>query len=277
MTQRSILITGCSSGIGHDAAHRLAQRGWRVFATCRKPADCERLGSEGLESFVLDHDDAATIAAAVTEATARTGGTLDAIFANAGYGMPVAAEDLPTEALRAMFETNLFGVHELVRRVVPVMRSQGHGRIALCSSALGLAAIRWRAPYTASKFALEGYADTLRLELAPAKIHTILIEPGPITTAFRANSRPHFERWVDWENSPLRAGYETEILPRYAAGDDLRDPFERPASAVTAKLIRALDARRPRARYAITLPAHLNALARRALPTWLTDRVRGRI
>ena len=277
MTQRAILITGCSSGIGFDAAHALARRGWRVFATCRKPADCARLRDEGLESFVLDHDDAATIATAVTEATARTGGTLDAVFANAGYGMPVAVEDLPTEALRAMFETNLFGVHELVRRVIPVMRAQGHGRIVLCSSALGLAAIRWRAPYTASKFALEGYADTLRLELAPANIHTVLIEPGPITTAFRANTRPHFERWVDWQNSRLRAVYEAEILPRYAAGDSLRDPFERPASAVTAKLIRALDAPRPRARYAITLPAHLNAVARRVLPTRLTDYIRRRI
>lgn len=277
MTQRAILITGCSSGIGYDAAHALARRGWRVFATCRNPDDCARLRAEGLESFVLDHDDANTIAAAVTEATTRTGGRLDAIFANAGFGMPVAVEDLSTDALRAMFETNFFGVHELVRRVIPVMRAQGHGRIVICSSALGLAAIRWRAPYTATKFALEGYADTLRLELTEANIHTILLEPGPITSAFRANSRARFQRWVDWENSALRAGYEQTILPRLNAGQDRRDPFELPAAAVTARLIRALDAPRPRARYAITLPAHLNAFARRALPTRLTDYLRGRI
>lgn len=277
MTRRSILITGCSSGIGYDAAHGLANRGWRVFATCRNPDDCARLRDEGLESFVLDHTDAATIADAVAEATARTGGTLDAIFANAGYGMPVAAEDLTTDALRAMFETNFFGVHELVRRVIPLMRAQGHGRIVTCSSTLGLSAIRWRAPYTATKFALEGYTDTLRIELADANIHAILMEPGPITSAFRKNSRAQFERWVDWESSALRAGYEATVLPRLHAGADRRDPFELPASAVTAKLIRALEARRPKARYMITTPTYLTAFARRFLPTRLTDWLLGKV
>lgn len=271
MTQRSILITGCSSGIGHDAAHGLARRGWRVFATCRSETDCARLRAEGLESFRLDHQDAASIAAAIAEATARTGGTLDAVYCNAGYGVPVLAEDLPGDVLRDMMETNFFGVHEIVRRVIPIMRAQGHGRIVNCSSTLGLSAIRWRAPYVASKFALEGYTDVLRLELARHNIQAILLEPGPITSRFRLNAKAVFEARIDWRASADRAGYESKILPRFARGLDAKDPFELPASAVTAKLARALEARRPKARYLITTPTYVSYWARRLMPTRLAD------
>ncbi len=271
MSRKSILITGCSSGIGHDAAVTLSARGWRVFATCRNEADCARLRDEGLESFVLDHTDSAGIATALDEALGRTGGTLDAIFANAGYGIPVLAEDLPTEALREIFETNFFGVHELVRRVIPVMRAQGSGRIITCSSALGFSAIRFRSAYSATKYALEGYTDTLRLELAGDGIEAVLIEPGPITTKFRANSKLHFDRWVDWENSARRADYEARVLPRLNRDIDARDPFELPASAVTGKLVHALEARRPKPRYRVTLPTHLSYWGRKLLPTRVAD------
>lgn len=277
MTQRSILITGCSSGIGYDAAHGLAARGWRVFATARKPDDVARLAAQGLEALLLDHTDADTIRAALAEATRRTGGTLDAVFANAGFGLPSATEDLPTEALRAIFETNVFGVHELTRQTLPIFRAQGHGRIMLNSSILGFTAFLWRSAYVATKFALEGYADTLRLEFAGTDIHAILIEPGPIASAFRVNSRPHFERWIDWQNSPNRAAYEAAVLPRLY--DEARgpDPFQLPASAVTKVLARALDARRPKARYPVTLPTHVAAVAKRLLPTRLADRVISRL
>ena len=163
---KSILITGCSSGIGHDAAHGLQRAGWRVFATCRAEADCERLRGEGLESFALDVDDSDSIAAAVAEVLARTGGTLDALYNNAAFACPGAVEDLPRGALREIFETNLFGLHELTTRVIPVMRAQGHGRIVNCSSVLGLVGIRWRGAYVATKFALEGLTDILRMEMA---------------------------------------------------------------------------------------------------------------
>ena len=163
---RSILITGCSSGIGYDAAHGMKRAGWRVFATCRKEADCERLRSEGLESFRLDYTDEASIGAAVDEVLERTGGTLDAVFNNGAYGCPGAVEDLPTGALREIFETNLFGYHELTRRIVPVMRKQGHGRIVNCSSVLGLVPMRWRGAYVATKFAMEGLTETFRIEMA---------------------------------------------------------------------------------------------------------------
>tara|TARA_R100000322_G_scaffold18993_1_gene12065 strand:+ start:9052 stop:9888 length:837 start_codon:yes stop_codon:yes gene_type:complete len=268
---KSIIMTGCSSGIGLDAARTLTARGWRVFATCRKEADCARLRDDGLESFVLDHRDPASIGTAITEATTRTGGTLDAVFCNAGYGLPVLIEDLPAFVLKDMMETNFFGVHEIVRRVIPVMRAQGYGRIINCSSTLGFSAIRWRAPYVASKFALEGYTDTLRLELAPDNIHAILIEPGPITSNFRLNAKAQFEAHIDWESSAKRAAYEAKILPRFARDIDAKDPFELPASAVTAKLIRALEARRPRPRYLVTTPTYMSYWARRLLPTRLAD------
>lgn len=271
MPQKSILITGCSSGIGHDGAHALKARGWRVFATARAPEDVARLEDEGLESLLLDHTDAATIRAALAEATARTGGTLDAVFANGAYGMPAAAEDLPTEALRAMFETNFFGVHELTRQVLPIMRAQGHGRIIFNSSGLGFTAYPWRSAYTATKFAMEGYVDTLRLEFRGTGILPILIEPGPIATAFRVNSRPHFERWVDWENSPRRAGYERDILPRLYAETPKADRFQLPASAVTKALIHAVEAPRPKLRYRITVPTRVAAAMKRLLPARAFD------
>jgi NAD(P)-dependent dehydrogenase (short-subunit alcohol dehydrogenase family) len=272
MSQPSLLITGCSSGIGYDAAHGMKARGWRVFATCRKPEDCARLEAEGLESFPLDHTDPESIRAALAEATARTGGTLDAIFANGAFGLPGAAEDLPTEALRAIFEANFFGVHELVRQTVPILRAQGHGRVVLNSSVLGFTHLKWRAAYVATKFALEGWADVLRIEMAEANIHTILIQPGPVTSMIRAKSQPHFERWIDWQASPRRAAYEATVLPRLYDDSGKRDPFQLPAEAVTKVLARALTARNPRPRYRVTLPTKVSAIAKRLLSTRMLDR-----
>lgn len=270
---RSILVTGCSSGIGHDAAHGLAARGWRVFAACRKPADCARLKAEGLESLHLDLDDPASIEAALAEVLAATGGTLDALYNNAAFALPGAVEDLPRDGLRAIFETNLFGTHDLTCRVIPVMRAQGHGRIVNCSSVLGLAGIRWRGAYVATKFALEGLTDVLRLEMRDTKIKVILIEPGPITSNIRANSIPHFERWINWQASPRADQYRDSLLKRLYKTTKTKDGFELPAAAVTAKLIRALEDRRPRPRYYVTTPTHIVGAARRLLPTALLDRL----
>jgi NAD(P)-dependent dehydrogenase (short-subunit alcohol dehydrogenase family) len=273
VSARSLLITGCSSGIGYDAAHGMKARGWRVFATCRNPEDCARLEAEGLESFPLDHTSPESIAAALAEATSRSGGGLDAIFANGAFGLAGAAEDLPTDALRSIFETNFFGVHELVRQVIPVMRAQGHGRIVLNSSVLGLVPLRRRAAYVSAKYALEGYGDVLRLEMAEANIQVILIEPGPIASKLRQNSRPPFERWINWRASPRRADYEAKVLPRLYDDSGKPDPFQRPPSAVTKKLAHALEAHRPRPRYWVTTPTYLAGIGRRLLPTRLLDRV----
>ena len=212
MTKRTILITGCSSGIGYDAAHGLRARGWRVFAACRKQSDCDRLVGEGLESPLLDYEDETTISAAVSEVLAATGGTLDALFNNGAFACPGAVEDLPRGALREIFEANVFGWHDLTRQIIPVMRAQGHGRIVQCSSVLGFVTLPWRGAYNSTKFALEGLTDTLRIEMKGTGIDVVLIEPGPVTSKIRVNAIPHFERWVDWEKSPRAEQYRKGLL-----------------------------------------------------------------
>jgi NAD(P)-dependent dehydrogenase (short-subunit alcohol dehydrogenase family) len=270
MTPRSVLITGCSSGIGLDAARRLQARGWRVFATCRQETDCDRLRAEGLESFRLDYADEDSIIAAVAEIEARTGGTLDALFNNGAFACPGAVEDLPRGALRAIFETNLFGYHDLTRRVIPLMRRQGHGRIVNCSSVLGLVGAKWRGAYVATKFAMEGLSDVLRIEMRGTGIEVILIEPGPIATKIRENAIPHFETWIDWENSARREQY-VSLRGRLYDRKTKKDAFELGPEAVTAKLILALEDLRPKARYYVTTPTYLMGFVRRILPTRALD------
>jgi NAD(P)-dependent dehydrogenase (short-subunit alcohol dehydrogenase family) len=269
MQGKSILITGCSSGIGLDAARALHARGWRVFATCRQQGDCDRLIAEGLESIRLDYADEASIAAAVETVLDRTGGTLDALFNNGAFACPGAVEDLPRAALREIFEVNLFGYHDLARRVIPAMRAQGGGRIVNCSSVLGLVGMRFRGAYVATKFAMEGLTDVMRIEMRGTGVKVILIEPGPIGTRIRENAIPHFERWIDWENSARRDQYAALRGRLYEKSGP--DRFELPASAVTAKLIRALEAARPAPRYFVTTPTYLMNAARRVLPTRMLD------
>jgi NAD(P)-dependent dehydrogenase (short-subunit alcohol dehydrogenase family) len=271
MSTRTILITGCSSGIGHDAAHGLKARGWRVFAACRQQADVDRLITEGLESVQLDYADPGSIRAALDHVLAQTGGRLDALFNNGAYACPGAAEDLPREALAEIFNVNVFGWHDLTRQVIPVMRAQGHGRIVNCSSVLGFVAAPWRAAYNSTKFAIEGLSDTLRIEMRGTGIDVILIEPGPIASQIRANSIPHFERWIDWQNSARADQYRASLLKRLYEPKAKKDRFELPAAAVTARLIHALESPRPRARYRVTVPTHAMAILRRILPTRALD------
>jgi len=267
--QKSILITGCSSGIGYDAAHGLKARGWRVFAACRKPEDCARLIDEGLESPLLDYQDEASIEAAVAAVLKATGGRLDALFNNGAFACPGLTEDVPVDALRAIFEANVFGWHDLTRRVIPVMRRQGHGRIVQCSSILGFITMPWRGAYNATKFALEGLSDTLRIEMRGSGIDVVLIEPGPVASKIRVNSIPHFERWIDWENSARASDYSA--LHHRLYSDKGPSKFELPASAVTKKLIHAVEAKRPKARYYVTVPTHVMGILRRILPTRALD------
>ena len=272
MSEKSVLITGCSSGIGYDAAIGLRDRGWRVFASCRKPEDCARLQGEGFDSPLIDYEDETTITSGLAEVLAATGGTLNAVFNNGAYGVPGAVEDLPSGALRAIFQANLFGYHELTRQVIPVMRAQGHGRIVNCSSVLGLVAMRWRGAYNATKFAMEGLTDTLRIEMHDTPIDIILIEPGPITSKIRQNSIPHFEKWIDWETSPRADEYRTGLKKRLYE-DRGKDQFELPASAVTKKLAHALEAPRPKPRYYVTTPTYIMGTLRRLLTTRGLDRI----
>jgi NAD(P)-dependent dehydrogenase (short-subunit alcohol dehydrogenase family) len=273
MTMRDgpVLITGCSSGIGYACAHGLKQRGYRVIASARKEDDVARLTAEGLEAVRLDLDDTLGIRNAVEETLERTDGRLYALFNNGAYGQPGAVEDLTREVLRAQLETNLLGWHDLNCRVIPVMRRQGHGRIIHNSSVLGLVSLPLRGAYVASKFALEGLADTLRMELAGSGIHVSLIEPGPIVSRFRANALERWRQNIDVDGSVHRDTYralETRLVKEGPAA-----PFTLPPEAVLRKLVHALESPRPRPRYYVTIPTYLLGGLRRLLSSRAMDRV----
>ena len=185
---KTILITGCSTGIGYTTAVELKKRGHTVIAAARKPEDVARLQREGFTAIQLDLADSNSIQQALGLVVELTDGKIDALFNNGAFGQPGAVEDLTRDVLRFQFETNLFGTHELTNLIIPMMRKQGHGRIIYNSSILGFVAMRYRGAYNASKYALEGLADTLRLELCGTNIHISLIEPGPILSDFRKNS-----------------------------------------------------------------------------------------
>lgn len=271
MSGKTILITGCSSGIGLTTAHGLRERGHRVFASARRPEDVDRLRGQGFETLSLDVDDSDSIRAAVDNLLERTGGTLDALFNNAGFGLTGAVEDVSRAALRRQLETNLLGAHELTCRLLPTMRRQGSGRIIQCSSVLGLVALPFRGPYCASKFALEALSDCMRLELRGTGIMVSIIEPGPILTRFRANSLAAFKQYIDVENSPHRKHYRATLRRLETEGPAM--PFTLGPEAVLKKVVHALESPRPQARYYVTVPTHLLGGLRRLLPTRLLDRL----
>ena len=269
---RSILITGCSSGIGLAAALTLRERGYRVFASCRKTEDVERLRRDGFaDALQLDLTSSDSIQQAVAQVLNATGGELYALFNNGAYGLPGAVEDLPREALRRQFETNVFGTHELTCRLLPTLLKQKDARIVQNSSVLGLIPMFNRGAYVASKFALEGLTDTLRLELRGTPVKVVLIEPGPILSDFRKNALMHFNAEVDIAVSRHRALYEKALQRLAKAGPAA--PFTLPASAVVDKLILALEKPNPNPRYYVTVPTYLMGFLRRLLPTRLLDRV----
>lgn len=267
--QRSLLITGCSSGIGLTCALGLARRGWQVIASARKPADVRRLEEQGLCAIQLDLNDPGAIRAGVARTLELTGGTLTALFNNGAYGQPGAVEDLSRAVLRAQLETNLLGWHDLTCQVIPVMRRQGHGRIVQNSSILGFIPLPYRGAYVASKYALEGLTDTLRLELRGSGICVSLIEPGPILSRFRENAHAAFKAHIDSERSVHREAYARAEARLTRAG--AVQPFTLPPEAVLEKLIHALESPRPRTRYAVTLPTRLFAVLRRILPDRAMD------
>jgi short-subunit dehydrogenase len=269
-TKRSVLISGCSSGIGHCVATGLKARGYRVFATARKEGDVAALKRQGLESLQLDLDDSSSIEKAVEAVLNQTNGTLYALFNNGAYGQPGAVEDLSRDLLRQQFETNFFGWHELTCRVIPAMRNCGEGRIIQNSSVLGFVTLPYRGAYVASKYALEGLSDTLRLELAGSGIHVSLIEPGPIESRFRENAQAMFMKHIDQHHS-VHAEHYQDVLKRLEKQGHAA-PFTLPAEAVLKKVIHALESSRPKPRYHVTFPTHLFALLRRLLSSRAMDR-----
>ncbi|MBV7435580.1 SDR family NAD(P)-dependent oxidoreductase [Cardiobacteriaceae bacterium TAE3-ERU3] len=268
--QRSILITGCSSGIGYTAAHTLHDRGWQVVASARDAADVERLKDEGLSAVQLDLASPDSITIALDWTLKHTGGRLDALFNNGAFAIPGAVEDLPRNALAYQLDNGLLGWHDLTRRIVPLMRYQGHGRIVQNSSVLGLAVMRYRGSYCAMKFALEALSDALRLELNGSGVHVSLIEPGPIVSKFRENAFVEFQDWIDASGSVHKQQYLNMIQHLES---DKREPFTLGPEAVVDKLIHALEAKKPKPRYYVTRATWLMSLARRLLPTTMMDRV----
>ena len=267
---KSLLITGCSSGIGLCVAKGLKVRGFRVFATARKKEDVRALNELELESIQLDLADSHSISTAVEEVLSRTNGRLYGLFSNGAYGQPGAVEDLRRDVLRAQFETNFFGTVELMNQIIPVMRRQGYGRIVHTSSILGLVALPYRGAYTATKFALEGLTDTLRLELAGTPIHVSLIEPGPIETRFRENAYEAFKKYIDQENSPHRERYKIMEKRLTTVGPAMR--FTLPPEKVLKKAIHALENPHPKIRYYVTFPTYAFATMKRVLPGSSLDR-----
>lgn len=260
----TILVTGCSSGIGSYCARRLAQNGYRVFATARKQADLSVLENHGLEALYLDYRETESIHAAFAAVMERTGGRLDALFNNGAHSQPGAVEDLPVEALREQFEANVFGWHELTRLAVPVMRRQGAGRIVHCSSILGVMPAPIRGAYIASKYALEGLMLTQRIELEGSGVHVSLIEPGPVPSRIATNALAFARKYIDLENSVHAESYARRIEQLEAGGTP--DDGGRAVAGLYRSLTHALTARRPRPHYPVTVPARLGFLAKRIMP-----------
>jgi len=271
---RSILITGCSSGIGATAAQGLRARGWTVIAAARGADDLARLTAEGFATVRIDHHDSASIAEGFEQAVEVAGGRLDALFNNAGHGMPGATEDLPRGALEEVFSSNLFGVHELTTHAISHLRAQGGGRIVQHSSVVGFTPLKWRAAYVASKHALEGLSNTMRVELRGTGIHVSILNTGPVTSGFRDRSMAQFDRWIDVGASPHADFYRSKWMARREAGRDL---FELGPEAVVRKLVHAVESPRPRRRYYITTPAYVAAALTRLLPGALQDMITARL
>ena len=276
MSEKSILITGCSSGLGFDAAVTLHDQGWQVLATCRQARDVEKLRTMGLTSYVLDYADQNSVEDGAKQALDLTDGKLFALYNNGAFASPGAIEDLPREAMRDIFETNVFGQFELARLLLPAMKTNGRGRIINNSSVLGYVVRPYNGAYSGTKFAMEALTDAMRMENRESPIEIILIEPGPIPSRIRVNSRSHFSKHVDWENSAFRSTYEDIVRPAIFDQDNAPSRLERPVSHATDVLIRALTDKRPQPRYHATLVPSIVLTLRRFMTTRMMDAILGR-
>lgn len=271
MTSKIIFITGCSSGIGFDTVFALKKRGHRVIASCRKQADVNRLLHLGIEALVMDVNDSTSIQNSFAQLLSMTFNQLDVLINNAGYGQAGALEDITRDVLRQQFETNVFGLLELTNLAIPVMRQQGQGRIINISSILGIISMPFRGAYNASKYAVEGLSDTLRLELSSSGIHVVTIEPGPIESRFRDNVVDSSLLHIDMKKSYFKKQYEAMLTSYKAAKTN--SIFTKKPDAVINRLIHAIEAKKPRAKYPVTFPAHLFIFLKRICSTKLLDKL----
>lgn len=269
MQQKTIFITGCSSGIGHDAAIALSSRGHHVIASCRKQKDVDKLVGLGLEAVCMDMDDLKSISQGFYDVLFKTNGQLDVLINNAGYGQIGALEDIPYEVLIKQFSTNVFGLMELTKLVIPIMRKQKQGRIINISSLLGIVSLPFRGAYNASKYAVEGLSDTLRLELKTSGIQVITIQPGPIDSRFRDNAVDLSLKKINTQISHFQPQYEKMLSSfRQQKTDSI---FTKHPDAVIKKMIHAVESKTPKPKYPVTFPSHFFNWSKRLLSVKMLD------
>jgi len=268
-TIKTVLITGCSSGIGLCLAHGLRSAGYHVFATARKEKDMIRLKKLGFDAFLLDLASSKSIKTAIDEIYQKTD-SLYALINNGAYGQAGALEDISREVLEKQFQANVFGWHELTNLVLPSMKARNEGRIIYISSVLGFVAMPFRGPYVASKFAIEGLVDTLRLELKQTKIKLSLVQPGPIETKFRQNAFLAFKENVDSSNSDYKREYKTMIA---RLNSDKNVQFTLGPESILRCVLNALESKAPKIHYRVTFPTKLFGILCRILPSSWMDHI----
>lgn len=266
----TVLVTGCSSGIGYHVAKGLKARGYNVYATARKDEDVERLISEGFKCLKLDYAESESVQDLANELMLLIGTNLYAVFHNGAYGQPGAVEDLTRETLEKQFATNVFGWMELNNRLIVLMRHNNRGRIIFNSSVLGLVSLPFRGAYNASKYAIEGFADTLRLELSDTNIKVSLIEPGPIKSRFRPNALQALKNNVNMEESVHRDRYKGTL--ERLAKEGTVDPYTLSPEAVLNKVVHALEHKNPQPHYYVTVPTYVMGIMKRLLSARLMDK-----
>jgi len=270
MRNKVILITGCSTGIGFDASITLKKRGYHVIACCRKSKDVKRLIQLGIDSVIMDVSNPHSIDKAFQEILKKSSQRIDVLINNAGYGQAGALEDITYETMVEQFATNVFGLMELTRLVIPIMRAQKNGRIINISSLLGIISMPFRGAYNASKYAVEAISDTLRIELKPSGIDVITIEPGPVTSEFRNSAIDNSLKKIDIDHSHFKSQYQTMLHSFRKQKDE--STFTKKPGAVTKKIIHAIESHKPKAKYPVTFPAHLFAILKRFLSVKMLDR-----
>lgn len=265
----NIIITGCSTGIGLETAKYLKDKFIKVYPTAREQKDVEMLKSLGFDNAMqLDVTNPEMITAVIENVLALEG-RIDVWFNNAGYGQPGAIEDITTATLREQFETNVFGLHECTRQIIPVMRKQGYGKIIQHSSVLGIISLFGRGAYNASKYAIEGLTDTLRLELEDTNIYQVLLNTGPITSNFRQTAIKKLQENVDIEHSVFKEKYLSNIQE----GTRKKVPFKEDATSIASVVHKIILADKPKPRYYITKATYLLGFFKRVLSTSLLDRL----
>ncbi len=272
---KSVLITGCSTGIGAATSQVMRERGWRVIPTARKKEDLDKLRADGFSPVHLELADAGSVAKCVEETLQLTGGKLGGLVNNAGFAQTGAVEDLSREVLRQQFEVNLLGMQDLTNRLIPMFRKQGWGRIVNISSVLGRVSLPFMGSYCATKFAMEALSNAMRVELHGSGIGVMIIVPGAIISEFRHNAAARAQESLDLERGRHGKYYEKEIQRRIRQ-QKKPDAFTKPPEAVAKKIVHALESTSPKRRYCVTIPAYLGAFASRFLPDWMFDRALAR-